>query len=309
MAGRLATLAGAALLLGAAPARAVEFEPRLTIASPDPAVREVALTFDACSGAVDRRILDALLETRAKATIFVTQRWIRRNPEALATLKAHPDQFEIENHGARHVPIVTDARSVFGLAAAGTIQAVRAEIGEGAAAVETATGGRPRWFRGATARYSRDALDEISAEGFRVAGFSLNGDMGASLPAAVAERRIAAARSGDVVIAHINQPARNSGEGVAAAIRALAAAGVRFVRLEDAAMKSEDGRPILPPKREIDHELRVERHDDQGDKPGGGGHPAGSHELSHLGAAGGEPDQRNDREGQLQTQHDLAQHK
>ena len=308
MSGRLAIFLSAALLLGATPLRALEFEPRLRIESPDPGVREVALTFDACSGAVDHRILDALLETRAKATIFVTERWLRRNPEALATLRAHPDLFEIENHGARHVPVVTDAHSVFGITTAGAIEAVRAEVGGGAAAVEAATGARPIWFRGATARYSRDALDEIATEGFRVAGFSLNGDMGASLPAAAVARRIAAARSGDVVIAHINQPTRGSGEGVATAIRSLAAAGVKFVRLQDATMKSDDGRPILLAKREVDHELRVQRHNHGGDKRSDDGHPAGSNELAHLGAAGGEPHQWNDREGQLQAQHDLAQH-
>jgi peptidoglycan/xylan/chitin deacetylase (PgdA/CDA1 family) len=236
-------LAGA---LAAAPAgaSALDFEPRLTIA-PESAARTVALTLDACSGAVDHRILDALIETRTRATIFVTHRWLKRNAAALATLRAHADLFEIENHGDQHVPVVTDATTVFGLKTAATPEAVRAEVEGGAQAVEAATGTRPRWFRGATARYSRDALDLIQASGYSVAGYSLNADQGASLPAAEVGRRIAAAKTGDVIIAHVNQPTHPSGAGVAEGVRALAKAGFVFVRLDEAKTISEDG-PSIP---------------------------------------------------------------
>ena len=53
-------------------------------------------------------------------------------------------------------------------------------------------------------------------------------------PARTAGRRIAAARDGDVVIAHINQPTHSAGEGVARGVLALKARGVHFVRLSDA---------------------------------------------------------------------------
>jgi hypothetical protein len=62
--------------------------------------------------------------------------------------------------------------------------------------------------------------------------------MGASLPAASVERRIRAAKNGDVIIAHINQPKRVSGAGVAAGLLALHAEGVRFVRLDDATIEA-----------------------------------------------------------------------
>ena len=50
----------------------------------------VALTLDACMGAVDDRILGVLVEKAIPATIFVTHRWLTRNPAALAVLLAHP---------------------------------------------------------------------------------------------------------------------------------------------------------------------------------------------------------------------------
>ncbi|MGF6175564.1 peptidoglycan/xylan/chitin deacetylase (PgdA/CDA1 family) [Ensifer sp. 4252] len=64
----------------------------------------VALTLDACSGATDMRILGTLIENRIPATIFVTARWLKRNGLVVEVMKAHPDLFEIEDHGAMHLP-------------------------------------------------------------------------------------------------------------------------------------------------------------------------------------------------------------
>lgn len=305
---QIAALAVSAVFATTGAACAAEFEPRLEIVAPPPGVRQVALTFDACSGATDHRILDALIETKAKATIFVTGRWLKTNREAFALIKAHADLFEIENHGAQHIAAVTDASEVFGQKAAGTIEGLRAEIGGGAAAIEKAGGPKPRWFRGATARYTHDALDEISAEGLKVAGFSLNADMGASLMGRSVARRIEAARSGDVVIAHINQPSHASGDGVAEGIRALGAAGVSFVRLDEVETRSDDGRAMLAARHEVEHKLHVEGDDHGGDERGQSGHPARGDELAHAAPARGEPDQRDDGEGQLKAEHHLAQH-
>jgi peptidoglycan/xylan/chitin deacetylase (PgdA/CDA1 family) len=295
-------------LAGVQSANAIEFEPRLKVAA-DGAVPTVALTFDACSGGFDRRIMEALVAANAKATIFVTERWLKKNPAAFAELRARPDLFEIENHGANHVPAVTDAAAVFGIRSAATIEGVAAEIDGGAAAIEAATGARPRWFRGATARYSGDALALIAERGMKVAGYSVNGDMGASLPAHVVKRRFETAQSGDVVIAHINQPGRAAGQGAADGVRALAKAGVRFVRLDEVETRGDDGRPLLAARHEVDHKLHVQRDDHRGGQRGEGGHPAGSHELTHLGAAGGDPDQRDHGEGQLQAQDHLTENK
>ncbi len=73
--------------------------------------------------------------------------------------------------------------------------------------------------------------------GFRVAGFSINGDEGASLGAAETRRRYLAAKHGDVLISHINQPLRAAGAGVVAGVTALKARGYRFVKLSDPAIK------------------------------------------------------------------------
>src|SRR5690606_38549436 len=121
----------------------------------------VALTFDACMGDVDRRILSVLVENRIPATICVTGRWLKRNKAAFAELRAHPDLFEIGNHGAKHIPAIDRPTKIYGIAAAGSAAAVDAEVEGGASAVRDAGGGNPRWFRGSTARYSRSAIERI----------------------------------------------------------------------------------------------------------------------------------------------------
>lgn len=197
----------------------------------------VALTFDACSGKTDERILSMLIDNHIPATIFVTARWMKRNAAAMAIFKAHPDLFEIENHGAMHIPAVDRPVSIYGIPAAGSPQAVEAEVAGGAAAI-AGQGVQPHWFRGATAKYSLSSIGQIRQLGFRIAGYSVNGDGGSLLGAAAAEKRIAAASDGDVIIAHINQPTHGAGAGVVKGILDLRAKGYTFVRLNEA---TEDG--------------------------------------------------------------------
>ncbi|QPC87048.1 polysaccharide deacetylase family protein [Mesorhizobium sp. NBSH29] len=209
-------------------------EPSLHLqASTDSAAPRVALTLDACGGSTDLRILDALVENRVAATIFVTGVWLKRNPEAFATMRAHPDLFEIGDHGARHVPAVDRPVHVYGLKAAGSPAAVKAEVELGSVAIIKNGGSKPRWFRGATAKYSTGAIRIIHDLGYEVAGYSLNGDGGSLLGQKTTTARIAGAKDGDVILAHINQPRHAAGSGVVAGVLALKARGFTFVRLSD----------------------------------------------------------------------------
>ena len=195
----------------------------------------VALTFDACPGAFDQRIADALVAASIQATIFVTDLWMRWNPAGLAFLLAHRDLFAIENHGERHIPPVLGHGTIFGIAIAGDLPTVRHEVTAGAAAIAKASGAMPRWYRAATGFYSPSVIPDIQQLGFGIGGYSLNADAGASLPAHSVAQRIAAAASGDIIVAHINQPSRPSGAGVVPGIQALQRRGASFVRLDQLA--------------------------------------------------------------------------
>ena len=193
----------------------------------------VALTFDACSGATDRRILDVLMTEQIPATLFVTGRWLNKNAETISLLKSRPDLFTIENHGLNHVPAVDRPGTVYGIETAGSPEAVAKEVQGGETWIFKAGFERARWFRGATARYSTSAITAIEAMGYRIAGYSLNGDQGATASTKAAAARVTGARDGDVVIAHINHPEKPAGAGIAEGLLALKRKGVTFVKLDE----------------------------------------------------------------------------
>jgi peptidoglycan/xylan/chitin deacetylase (PgdA/CDA1 family) len=205
-------------------------EPSLRL-PPSPPPGHVAVTLDACPGHFDPRIATVLAAHRIPATIFVTAIWMRWNPKGLAYFLAHPDIFTLENHGAKHLPPVLGSKTVYGLPVAGSLDAIRTEVLDGATAIQAATGKRPTWYRGAAGLYSPEAIPYIEALGFKIAGYSLNSDQGASLPAGTVAKRIAAARDGDVIEGHINQPLRPSGAGIAAGLAVLQAQGMGFAKL------------------------------------------------------------------------------
>lgn len=207
-------------------------EPSLRLSLVRDQSRIVALTLDACSGGFDHKIIEALISWQVPATLFLTARWIRSNPEGLRIILDHQNIFAIGNHGSQHVAAVLGSATLFGVRAAGDDEAIKAEVLGGADAIQKATGIMPKWYRGATALYSPSALPLIQTLGFSVAGFSLNADDGASLSAAAVVDRMQRARHGDVIIAHMNQPHRPSGAGVLSGVRALLDQGVIFTKLE-----------------------------------------------------------------------------
>jgi peptidoglycan/xylan/chitin deacetylase (PgdA/CDA1 family) len=210
-------------------------EPRMRLPNASADRLTIALTFDACPGSFDERIAEALVAERIPATIFVTGLWMRQNPKGLAFFLAHRDLFALENHGERHIPPILGVGQMFGIPVAGTLAAIQHEVLQGAASIAAATGVAPKWYRAATGYYSPSVIPEIQQLGFGIAGYSLNADEGASLPAHSVARRIASATSGDVVVAHINQPTRPSSAGVVAGIQELQRRGANFLRLDQIA--------------------------------------------------------------------------
>jgi len=250
----LLAAAAAALLPAGAGAEPFELHQRLERAdaasaagSPGPlaAPPTVALTLDACGGAYDAELIDFLVRERIAATVFATRKWLNRNPDGLRALLAHPELFEIEDHGADHVPAVIGAsRRVYGIRGEPDLDHLKAEVLGGASAVAAATGRVPHWYRGATAVYDPQAVLAIEALGFGVAGFSLNADAGATLHERQIVARVRAAVDGDVIIAHVNRPRGETAEGLSIALADLLRRGYRFVRLQDAQLTAIDPRQM-----------------------------------------------------------------
>jgi len=238
----LAFLLGLWPVLTIASVHPVELHQRLAL-SGAPGENVVALTLDACDGAFDAGVVRFLVERRIPATVFATRKWLERNPEGTAILKRHADLFDIEDHGANHVPaVIGEGRRVYGISGNPDVEHLREEVSQGAEAIEEATGLKPRWYRGATALYDPQAIEDIEAMGYRIAGFSLNVDAGATLSKAEIVARIRMARNGDILIAHMNKPRSDTAEGLAEGLKELQAKGFRFVLLRDETVVSTGGR-------------------------------------------------------------------
>ena len=219
----------------AQPARSFELHDRIAPSASASAAsgNRVALTLDACSGAFDEDLIAFLIRNRIPATLFATKKWLVNNPRGIALLKANLDLFDIEDHGENHIPAVIGAgRKVYGIPGEPDVLHLRREVLEGAKAIEAATGVPPHWYRGATAVYDQAASDEIRRLGFKIAGFSVNADAGATLSQGQIIERLKRVKRGDVIIAHMNKPKGSTAEGLSVGLLDVLRRGLVFVRLD-----------------------------------------------------------------------------
>src|SRR5512147_3317277 len=67
--------------------------------------RKIALTFDACPTGrpdeYDEKVIEVLLREKVPATLFLSGRWVEKNPEKAKFLASKP-QFEIAAHSYYH---------------------------------------------------------------------------------------------------------------------------------------------------------------------------------------------------------------
>ncbi|WP_294913795.1 polysaccharide deacetylase family protein [Sulfuricurvum sp. UBA5598] len=199
--------------------------------------KEIALTLDACGGSAkssqyDAELIDYLIANKIPATLFINARWIDANPEIFKRLAANP-LFEIGNHGTAHRPLSVNGKSVYNISGTASPEEVEREIEGNSRKIEKLTGKRPLFFRSGTAYYDDEAVRIARANGVEIAGFEVIADAGATLGAEEVARRIKNARSGDIVIAHMNHPESGTRQGIIDAVSSLRAAGFEFVRLSD----------------------------------------------------------------------------
>lgn len=222
--------------------RPLEVHDRL--ASVGPASRNLALTLDACSGKFDVDLIDFLIRNRIPATLFATKKWLDKNPQGVAVIKAHLDLFDVEDHGENHIPaVIGRGKTVYGISGEPDVLHLRREVSEGARAITELIGVPPHWYRGATAEYDAQSMLEIQKLGYKIVGFSVNADAGATLGKLAIEERLMHVKGGDVIIAHMNKPASDSAEGLSEGLKLLMQKGFVFVRLDQVDLVE------LPPKR------------------------------------------------------------
>jgi peptidoglycan/xylan/chitin deacetylase (PgdA/CDA1 family) len=201
--------------------------------------KRIALTLDACTGKYDDGVINFLILHRIPATIFATKKWLDENPLGLSVIKAHLDLFDVEDHGENHIPAVIGAgRKVYGIPGEPDLIHLRREVLLGARAIQKATGIAPHWYRDATAEYDPQAIQQIEKLGYKIAGFSVNADSGATAKKIAIEKRLENVRSGDVIIAHMNKPSSDTAEGLSVGLAYLLKAGFVFVRLDQVDLRA-----------------------------------------------------------------------
>lgn len=190
--------------------------------------RQIALTFDACWGACDEALLDALERNAVPAVLLLNSRWIDANPDRAGQLAANP-LFEIGNHGTRHVPLSVTGRAAYGIAGTRSADEAVDEVWTNHQRLTALMGTPPTWFRPGTAYYDNVGVDIVGQLGERPLGFSVNGDYGATASASAVRANIVGAAPGSIVIAHMNHPGSGTAAGVTDAIAQLRATGWEFV--------------------------------------------------------------------------------
>lgn len=197
----------------------------------------VALTFDACGGkngsGYDKELIDYLINENIPATLFVNSRWIEANKEIFLEL-ANNDLFEIENHGYEHRPLSVTENSIYGIEGTNSIDKVIDEIKLNEKVIYELTGKKTKYFRSGTAYYDDIAAQIAGDLGYKLIGYSVNGDGGATFSQKEVENTVQNSKEGDIVICHFNQPQKNTYEGIKEALKELKNNGYKFIRLEEA---------------------------------------------------------------------------
>jgi len=203
--------------------------------------KQAVLTLDACGSdgdGYDRELIDFLREQQIPASLFINARWIRKNPRIFEDLARDP-LFTIENHGTEHRPASVNGRSAYGIRGTRSASELAQEVLENALEIEHLTGRRPLFYRSGTAYYDEIAVRLIHSLGFRIAGFDILGDRGASYSAAEVEEALLGARPGSLIILHMNHPESGTAEGVRRALPQLKKAGFSCVNLEGLPPKAD----------------------------------------------------------------------
>ena len=199
----------------------------------------LALTFDACGSATDgydEELIDFLKKEKIPATLFINGRWIEKFPREFKDLSQQPF-FEIENHGLNHRPCSVSGRKAYGIKGTQNAGEVFDEIELNALKIEKITGRKPKYFRSGTAHYDEVALKIIRDLGYEAAGFSVNGDYGATASRDEIRKELLSAATGSIVIMHMNRPGRGTFEGLKEALPPLREKGIKFVKLSDYKLK------------------------------------------------------------------------
>ncbi len=185
--------------------------------------KKVALTFDACStrspSHYDEGVTQVLVETGTPATIFLGGKWVEEE-EAHAKYLASMTQFELGNHTYLH-PHLTQV----------SMDRIREELESTQRVIYRVTGRKATLFRPPYGEYD-DRVLKIAAEmGLTTVEYDLaSGDPDRhATKEKLVEYVTSMARSGSIIVMHINRRGWHTSEALPAIVSNLRSRGFRLV--------------------------------------------------------------------------------
>lgn len=167
---------------------------------------EIAITFDACPTTLpdeyDEKVIEILLREKTPATLFLSGRWVEKNPEKVKFLAAQP-QFEIANHAFWHSHLLEkdDERILRELKRTQTI-------------IKKMTGRSPRYFRPPYGEVDERVAAIAQKAGLSTIQYDIaSGDPDADLsPQRIIRSILRDAKGGSIIVFHMNRKGVHTAE-------------------------------------------------------------------------------------------------
>jgi peptidoglycan/xylan/chitin deacetylase (PgdA/CDA1 family) len=203
--------------------------------------KKIALTFDACptgrEDEYDAQLLDFLIRENVPATLFMSGRWVEKNPDRAWILASFP-QFEIAAHSFYHPHMMEkpDDRDIRELT---TTQAV----------IRKVTGKVPRYFRPPYGEVD-DRVAKLAADaGLVTIQYDIaSGDPDPKLPPeAIARGVLRNAKGGSIIVFHMNRNGIHTSQALPEIVRGLREKGFTLVTVGEL-LKNKQTPPAAPGK-------------------------------------------------------------
>jgi peptidoglycan/xylan/chitin deacetylase (PgdA/CDA1 family) len=185
--------------------------------------RKIAITFDACPTTLpdeyDEKVIDVLLREKTPATLFLSGRWVEKNPDKSRFLAAQP-QFEIGNHAFWHPHLLEkdDDR-------------ILRELKRTQAIIKKITDRSPRFFRPPYGEVDERVAAIAQKAGLATIQYDIaSGDPDTGLsPQRIIRSVLRDAKSGSIIVFHMNRKGVHTAEVLPDIIHGLREKGFTLV--------------------------------------------------------------------------------
>jgi peptidoglycan/xylan/chitin deacetylase (PgdA/CDA1 family) len=184
---------------------------------------KIALTFDACptgkSDEYDEKVIEVLLAEKVPATLFMSGRWVEKNPEKTKFLASQP-QFEIAAHSYYHPHMVEKDN-----------ERVLRELKRTQAMIKKLTGKTPRYFRPPFGEVDERVAKLAAETGLVTIQYDIaSGDADPNLsPQKIARSILRDASGGSIIVFHMNRNGVHTAEVLPEIVSGLRQKGFTLV--------------------------------------------------------------------------------